>query len=115
MNIGQVEKLMRIARYYGEEKQTCKLIEECGELISACSELLMLLTYREDSGKDADLQERMERVAAEFADVSNVGAQVIALFGLEQDFDYAKRAGIDKTIKRIEEERDGSDGSGDAG
>lgn len=104
MNIKQAESLLRIARYYGEEKQVCKLIEECGELASACSAVLMRMTYREDGGKGIDLQERLENMAAEFADVVNVGEQVMTLFGLELDFEAARQKGIDMTIKRIEEE-----------
>lgn len=104
MNAKRAAKLMRIARYYGEERQVCKLIEELGEAVSAASELQMLLSFREDSGKEKDLQERMEHLAAELADVQNVAEQVLYLFGLELDFKVARQRGIDKTIKRIEEE-----------
>ena len=41
MNAKRAKKLMEIARYYGEEKQICKLIEELGEAISAASEVQM--------------------------------------------------------------------------
>ena len=117
MNAKRAAKLLKIARYYGEEKQVCKLIEEMGEATSAASELLMLLTFREDSGKEKDIQARLEHLAAELADVQNVTEQVIALFGLELDFKVARQAGIDKTLKRIMEseagdgEPDGPDGA----
>lgn len=104
MNAKRAAKLIRIARYYGEEKQFCKLSEELGEAVSAASELQMLLSFREDSGKEKDLQERMEHLAAELAEVQNVAEQVLYLFGLELDFKVARQRGIDKTIKRIEEE-----------
>ena len=104
MNAKRAANLIRIARYYGEEKQLCKLSEELGEAVSAASELQMLLSFREDSGKEKDLQERMEHLAEELADVQNVAEQVLYLFGLELDFKVARQRGIDKTIKRIEEE-----------
>lgn len=105
MNAKRAAKLMRIARYYGEEKQVCKLIEELGEAVSAASDVLMLMTFREDGGKGTDLQERLEHLAAELGDVQNVAEQVVYLFGLELDFKVARQAGVDKTIKRIEEEQ----------
>lgn len=104
MNAKRAAKLMRIARHYGEEKQLCKLIEELGEAVSAASEVQMLLSFREDSGKDKDLQARLEHLAVELADVQNVAEQLIYLFGLELDFKVARQRGIDKTLKRIEEE-----------
>ncbi len=51
MNVKRAAKLMQIASYYGEEKQVCKLMEELGEATSAASEVLMLLSYHEMSGK----------------------------------------------------------------
>ena len=39
MNAKRAKKLIQIARYYGEEKQVCKLIEELGEAVSAASEV----------------------------------------------------------------------------
>lgn len=101
MNAKRAKKLMEIARYYGEEKQICKLIEELGEASSAASEVLMRLTFHEDSGKGTDLQARLEHLAAELADVQNVTEQVLMLFGLEVDFKVARMEGIDKTLKRI--------------
>lgn len=106
MNAKRAAKLLKIAHYYGEEKQVCKLIEELGEATSAASELLMRLTFREDAGKEKDIQARLEHLAAELADVQNVTEQVIALFGLELDFKVSRQAGIDKTLKRIEKEID---------
>lgn len=105
MNAKRAAKLMRIARYYGEEKQVCKLIEELGEAVSAASDVLMRMTFREDGGKGTDLQDRLEHLAAELADVQNVAEQVVYLFGLELDFKVARQAGVDKSIKRIEEEQ----------
>ena len=104
MNVKRAAKLMQIASYYGEEKQVCKLMEELGEATSAASEVLMLLSYHEMSGKKRDLEARLEQLAAELADVFNVAEQVIALFGLETDFKVARHAGVQKTLKRIREE-----------
>ena len=104
MNAKRAKKLMQIARYYGEEKQVCKLIEELGETTSAASEVLMRLTFHEDGGKDTDLQARLEHLAAELADVQNVAEQVLMLFGLEVDFKVARMEGIAKPLKRIREE-----------
>lgn len=104
MNTKRAKKLMQIARYYGEEKQVCKLIEELGEAVSAASEVQMLLSFGENGGKGRDLQARLERLAAELADVMNVTEQVLLLFGLEVDYKVARCEGIDKTLRRIEEE-----------
>ena len=104
MNAKRAKKLMQIARYYGEEEQVCKLIEELGEATSAASEVLMQLTFHEDGGKGTDFQTRLEHLAAELADMQNVAEQVIMLFGLEVDFKVARMEGIDKTLKRICEE-----------
>ena len=112
MNAKRAAKLMRIARYFGEEKQVCKLIEELGEAVSAASEVLMRLTYHEDGGKQRDIQARLEQLAAELADVQNVSEQVIALFGMEIDFKIARQAGIDKTLRYIEGRQDGGDENG---
>lgn len=97
-------ELMHIARHYGEEKQTCKLIEELGEAVSAASEVLMMMTYREDAGKGVDLTDRLERLARELADVQVVSEQLIWLFGLQEDVEIARQAGIDKTLRRIAKE-----------
>lgn len=104
MNAKRAAKLMEIARYYGEEKQVCKLVEELGEAVSAASEVQMLLSFHEMGGKKRDLEARLEHLAAELADVFNVSEQVIALFGLETDFKVARHAGVQKTLKRIREE-----------
>lgn len=106
MNAKRAAKLLRIANYYGEEKQTCKLMEELGEATSAASEVLMALSYHEYGGKKKDLTVRLEHLAAELADVVNVTEQVIQLFGLETDFKVARHSGIQKTLKRIREETD---------
>lgn len=104
MNAKRAAKLMEIARYYGEEKQICKLIEELGEAVSAASEVLMLLSFHEQGGKKRDLEARLEHLAAELADVSNLTEQILFLFGLETDFKVARHAGVQKTLKRIREE-----------
>lgn len=120
MNAKRAAKLMRIADYYGAEVQVCKLMEELGEAVSAASEVLMCMTFHEDCGKDADLQERLEHLAAELADVSNLTEQVLYLFGLETDFKVARHKGIRKTLDRILEESgeglsDGRHGAAEAG
>ena len=38
VNAKRAAKLLEIARYYGEEKQVCKLMEELGEAVSARAE-----------------------------------------------------------------------------
>ena len=109
MNAKRAAKLLEIARYYGEEKQVCKLMEELGEAVSAASEVLMLLSYREQGGKKRDLTARLEHLAEELADVVNVTEQIIQMFGLETDFKVARHAGIQKTLKRIREEEQTSE------
>lgn len=104
MNTKRAAKLLKIANYYGQERQVCKLMEELGEATSAASEVLMLLSYHEMSGKKRDLTARLEYLAGELADVVNVTEQIIQLFGLETDFKVARHAGIQKTLKRIREE-----------
>ncbi len=104
MNAKRAAKLIKIANYYGQERQVCKLMEELGEATSAASEVLMLLSYHEQGGKKRDLTARLEHLAGELADVVNVTEQIIQLFGLETDFKVARHAGIQKTLKRIREE-----------
>lgn len=104
MNAKRAAKLIKIANYYGQERQVCKLIEELGEATSAASEVLQLLAFSEDGGKKRDLTARLEHLAGELADVVNVTEQIIQLFGLETDFKVARHAGIQKTLKRIREE-----------
>lgn len=104
MNTKRAAKLLKIANYYGQERQVCKLMEELGEAVSAASEVLMLLSFHEQGGKKRDLEARLEHLAAELADVFNVAEQVIALFELETDFKVARHAGVQKTLKRIREE-----------
>ena len=101
MNAKRAAKLIKIANYYGPEHQLVKLMEELGEASSAASEVLMLLSYHEMSGKKRDLTARLEYLAGELADVVNVTEQIIQLFGLETDFKVARHAGIQKTLKRI--------------
>ena len=110
MNAKRAAKLMRIADYYGAEVQVCKLMEELGEAVSAASEVLMCMTFHEDCGKGANLQDRLEHLAAELADVSNLTEQALYLFGLELDFKVARQRGIDKTIERIEQEQGAAEG-----
>ena len=94
MNTKRAAKLLKIANYYGQERQVCKLMEELGEATSAASEVLMLLSFHEQGGKKRDLEARLEHLAAELADVFNVAEQVIALFELETDFKVARHAGV---------------------
>ena len=104
MNAKRAAKLMTIARYYGAERQVAKLMEELGEAVSAASEVLQLMTFQEDGGKEADLEIRLEHLAGELADVSNVTEQILFLFGLETEFKVARVKGVDKTLARIKEE-----------
>lgn len=104
MNTKRAAKLLKIANYYGQERQVCKLMEELGAATSAASEVLMLLSYHEMSGKKRDLTARLEHLAGELAYVVNVIEQIIQLFGLETDFKVARHEGIQKTLKRIREE-----------
>ena len=104
MNTKRAAKLLKIANYYGQERQVCKLMEELGEATSAASEVLQLLTFSEDSGKESGLEERLEHLASELADVANVTEQILALFALEVEFKVARQRGVDKTIERIRKE-----------
>lgn len=104
MNTKRAAKLLKIANYYGQERQVCKLMEELGEATSAASEVLQLLAFSEDGGKETDLEGRLERLASELADVANVTEQILALFALEVEFKVARQHGVDKTIARIRKE-----------
>ena len=104
MNTKRAAKLLKIANYYGQERQVCKLMEELGEATSAASEVLQLLTFSEDSGKESGLEERLEHLASELADVANVTEQILTLFALEVEFKVARQRGVDKTISRIKKE-----------
>ena len=104
MNTKRAAKLLKIANYYGQERQVCKLMEELGEATSAASEVLQLLTFSEDSGKESGLEERLEHLASELADVANVTEQILTLFALEVEFKVARQRGVDKTIARIRKE-----------
>lgn len=104
MNTKRAAKLLKIANYYGQERQVCKLMEELGEATSAASEVLQLLAFSEDGGKETDLEGRLERLASELADVANVTEQILTLFALEVEFKVARQRGVDKTISRIKKE-----------
>ena len=104
MNTKRAAKLLKIANYYGQERQVCKLMEELGEATSAASEVLQMLAFSEDGGKESDLEERLERLASELADVANVTEQILTLFALEVEFKVARQHGVDKTIARIRKE-----------
>lgn len=107
MNAKRAKKLIQIARYFGAHKQICKLIEELGEAVSAASMLQMLLSFNEGGGKLSEvdkifeIKERLENLAEKLADVRNLTDQMLILFGLSDDFDAARMAGIDKTLDRI--------------
>lgn len=104
MNTKRAAKLLKIANYYGQERQVYKLMEELGEATSAASEVLQLLAFSEDGGKEEDLEQRLEHLAAELADVANVTEQILALFALEVEYKVARQRGVDKTIARIRKE-----------
>lgn len=104
MNAKRAAKLIKIANYYGQERQVCKLMEELDEATSAASEVLQLLAFSEDGGKETDLEGRLERLASELADVANVTEQILALFALEVEYKVARQRGVDKTIARIRKE-----------
>lgn len=104
MNTKRAAKLLKIANYYGQERQVCKLMEELGEASSAASEVLQLLAFSEDGGKESSLEERLEHLASELADVANVTEQILTLFALEVEFKVARQRGVDKTIARIRKE-----------
>lgn len=104
MNTKRAAKLLKIANYYGQERQVCKLMEELGEASSAASEVLQLLAFSEDGGKESGLEQRLEHLASELADVANVTEQILTLFALEVEFKVARQRGVDKTIARIRNE-----------
>ena len=104
MNTKRAAKLLKIANYYGQERQVCKLMEELGEASSAASEVLQLLAFSEDGDKESGLEERLEHLASELADVANVTEQILTLFALEEEFKVARQHGVDKTIARIRKE-----------
>lgn len=104
MNTKRAAKLLKIANYYGQERQVCKLMEELGEASSAASEVLQLLAFSEDGGKESGLEERLEHLVSELADVANVTEQILTLFAIEVEFKVARQRGVDKTIARIRKE-----------
>lgn len=104
MNTKRAAKLLKIANYYGQERQVCKLMEELGAATSAAGEVLQMLAFSEDGGKESNLEERLERLASELADVANVTEQILTLFALEVEFKVARQRGVDKTIARIRKE-----------
>lgn len=104
MNAKRAAKLIKIANYYGPEHQLVKLMEELGEATSVASEALQLLSFSEDGGKESGLEERLEQLASELADVANVTEQILTLFALEVEFKVARQRGVDKTIARIRKE-----------
>lgn len=104
MNTKRAAKLLKIANYYGQERQVCKLMEELGEASSAASEVLQLLAFSEDGDKESGLEERLEHLASELADVANITEQILTLFALEVEFKVARQHGVDKTIARIRKE-----------
>lgn len=104
MNAKRAAKLIKIANYYGPEHQLVKLMEELGEASSAASEVLQLLAFSEDGGKESGLEERLEHLVSELADVANVTEQILTLFALEVEFKVARQRGVDKTIARIRKE-----------
>ena len=106
MNAKRAAGLMSIARYYGQEHQLLKLMEELGEASSAASEVLQLLAFSEDGGKESGLEERLEHLASELADVANVSEQILSLFALETEFKVARHEGVRKTLERIRRECD---------
>lgn len=67
-------------------------------------EVLQLLAFSEDGGKESGLEERLEHLASELADVANVTEQILTLFALEVEFKVARQRGVDKTIARIRKE-----------
>lgn len=82
-------------------KQLCKLIEELGEAVSAASEVQMLLTFKERSGKPDGLTERVNHLAVEFADVRNMIDQMLILFGNGVAYQSARWDGINNTYQRL--------------
>ena len=102
MNAKRAAKLIKIANYYGPEHQLVKLMEELGEATSVASEALQLLAF--SGGKESGLEERLEQLASELADVANVTEQILTLFALEVEFKVARQRGVDKTIARIRKE-----------
>lgn len=104
MNAKRAAGLMNIARYYGKDHQLAKLMEEMGEATSAASEVLQLVTFYDDGGKEDQLENRLIHLAEELADVANVTEQILFLFGLEVEFKVARHAGVQKTLRRIRQE-----------
>ena len=83
------EDIQKIAKYYGGENQSNKLIEECGELIAAIAK-----------------NDNANHVIEEMADVSIVIEQLLYLTKEEKQFQEIKAEKIARQIKRIEKEID---------
>ena len=93
---------LEIADYYGYEAQSNQLIEECAELIQAINKHKRVMHNRKSV--NMTLNEAINNVSEEIADVEIMLAQIKYLLGInEQYIDTIKEMKINRTAKRIEE------------
>lgn len=98
----------RIASHYGQHRQLIKLVEELGEATSAASEALNMSMFYEDNGKEKTMDEMWRHLIEELADVRVMTDQILYILRWAMDtervFDKARAKGVEKTLKRIDQE-----------
>ena len=103
------ERLIAIAKYFGVEIQEEKLMEECSELIQAVAKLhgkLLQIAKDQTNDKEAEydkleLDDLVENVVEEMADVQILIQQIAFLYEAEAELDYDIEYKINRTINRI--------------
>ena len=103
------ERLITIAKYFGVETQETKLMEECSELIQAVAKLhgkLLQIAKDQTNDKEAEydkleLDDLVENVVEEMADVQILIQQIAFLYEAEAELDYDIEYKINRTINRI--------------
>ena len=103
------ERLIAIAKYFGVETQETKLMEECSELIQAVAKLhgkLLQIAKDQTNDKEAEydkleLDDLVENVVEEMADVQILIQQIAFLYEAEAELDYDIEYKINRTINRI--------------
>ena len=93
------EKIVRIARYYGYEHQTHKLMEEMGELQTAINK--MWEKEQEIEGYAILHEERME-IYKEIADVEILLEQIKHLLNCRDEVESIKHYKVNRQLGRME-------------
>ena len=100
-----MDRVIKIAEYYGLENQLYQLTEEMGELIQAISKL------RRVNGKGAPVRgalshsEALGNIIGEIEDVRICSDQIIYLLQAHEVAEDMRNYKLDRTIKDIEKEK----------